>query len=148
MRRFLTALVVAGVGTMAAAQSSTSPVVVELYTSQGCSSCPSADRVLEKLAGRDDILPLSLHVDYWDYIGWADTFADPAYTQRQKVYARNMGERMIYTPQMVINGGAHVVGNRPMGRRGCVECSQGRTRPRDDFSTCEWRGIVGEGGSC
>lgn len=114
MRRLLSALVFAGVGTMAAAQSTTSPVVVELYTSQGCSSCPSADRVLEKLAGREDILPLSLHVDYWDYIGWADTFANPAFTQRQKVYARNMGERMIYTPQMVINGGAHVVGNRPM----------------------------------
>lgn len=114
MRRLLSALVVAGMGTMAAAQSSTSPVVVELYTSQGCSSCPSADRVLEKLAGREDILPLSLHVDYWDYIGWVDTFANPAYTKRQKVYARNMGERMIYTPQMVINGGAHVVGNRPM----------------------------------
>ena len=114
MRRILTALVFAGVGSMAAAQSSTSPVVVELYTSQGCSSCPSADRVLEKLSSRDDILPLSLHVDYWDYIGWADTFANPAFTERQKVYARNMGERMIYTPQMVINGGAHVVGNRPM----------------------------------
>ncbi|MCI5041246.1 MAG: DUF1223 domain-containing protein [Donghicola eburneus] len=114
MRRILTALVFAGIGSMAAAQSSTSPVVVELYTSQGCSSCPSADRVLEKLSARDDILPLSLHVDYWDYIGWADTFANPAFTERQKVYARTMGERMIYTPQMVINGGAHVVGNRPM----------------------------------
>lgn len=114
MRRLLSALVFAGMGTMAAAQSASSPVVVELYTSQGCSSCPSADRLLEKLAGREDVLPLSLHVDYWDYIGWEDTFANPAFTDRQKVYARNMGERMIYTPQMVVNGGAHVVGNRPM----------------------------------
>ena len=113
MRRILTALVFAGVGSMAAAQSSTSPVVVELYTSQGCSSCPSADRVLEKLSSRDDILPLSLHVDYWDYIGWADTFARPEHTQRQRGYASAAHTRTIYTPQMILNGETHIVGNQP-----------------------------------
>jgi hypothetical protein len=90
------------------------PVVVELYTSQGCSSCPPADALLKELAEREDVLPLALHVDYWDYIGWADTFANAKYTQRQKAYARAAGHRTIYTPQMVVEGEDHVVGYRPM----------------------------------
>ena len=90
------------------------PVVVELYTSQGCSSCPPADRFLaEELADRDDVIALALHVDYWDYIGWKDDFADPAYTQRQRGYARAAGSRTIYTPQMVIGGLDHVIGSHP-----------------------------------
>ena len=60
------------------------PVVIELYTSQGCSSCPPADALLGELASRDDVIPLALHVDYWDYIGWKDQFANPAYTERQR----------------------------------------------------------------
>ncbi len=89
------------------------PVVVELYTSQGCSSCPPADRFLHKLADRDDVIALALHVDYWDYIGWKDIFGSAAHTKRQRAYARVNGRRMIYTPQMIINGAEHVVGNRP-----------------------------------
>lgn len=91
-----------------------SPVVVELFTSQGCSSCPPADAMLHKLAERDDVIALALHVDYWDYIGWKDIFAVPAYTKRQRGYARANGRRMIYTPQMVINGQDDVVGAKPM----------------------------------
>ena len=90
------------------------PVLLELYTSQGCSSCPPADALLAELARRDEVLPLALHVDYWDYIGWADEFADPAHTQRQKGYARVVGSRSIYTPQFVIGGTDHVVGLKPM----------------------------------
>lgn len=90
------------------------PVVVELYTSQGCSSCPPADEILLKLAQRDDVIALALHVDYWDYIGWSDTFADPQYTTRQRAYARAISSRTIYTPQMIVGGVTHVVGNRPM----------------------------------
>lgn len=91
-----------------------SPVVVELYTSQGCSSCPAADRMLEQMVGHPEVLPLALHVDYWDYLGWKDGLADPQFTRRQKAYARSQGSRMIYTPQMVVNGqgfvkGAHAV---------------------------------------
>lgn len=86
------------------------PVVVELYTSQGCSSCPPADEMLHELAERSDVIALALHVDYWDYIGWADSFADPAYTTRQQNYARVAGARSIYTPQMVIGGQDHIVG--------------------------------------
>lgn len=97
-----------------AAQAGDQPVVVELYTSQGCSSCPPADAYFAKeLVGRDDVIALALHVDYWDYIGWKDDFASPANTKRQRNYARVANKRSIYTPQMVIGGVDHVVGNRP-----------------------------------
>ncbi|MFW2542354.1 DUF1223 domain-containing protein [Primorskyibacter sp. 2E107] len=90
------------------------PVVVELYTSQGCSSCPPADALLAELSERDDVIPLAMHVDYWDYIGWKDRFAVPAFTTRQKGYAHAQGEKMIYTPQVVVNGREDAVGSRPM----------------------------------
>lgn len=88
-------------------------VVLELYTSQGCSSCPPADKLLGELSQEnDDILALSFHVDYWDYIGWSDTFAAPKNNMRQKTYARRFHERMVYTPQMVIQGKTAMVGHR------------------------------------
>ncbi|MBU2959015.1 DUF1223 domain-containing protein [Paracoccus sp. 1_MG-2023] len=80
------------------------PVVVELFTSQGCSSCPPADHMLSRLSEDPEILPLSYHVDYWDYLGWADSFASPEFTERQEAYARSAGERSVYTPQMIVNG--------------------------------------------
>ncbi len=86
------------------------PVVVELFTSQGCSSCPPADAIMHDLAKRDDVIGLALHVDYWDYIGWKDEYADPFHTARQRAYAREGGRDMIYTPQMVVNGRQDVVG--------------------------------------
>ncbi len=92
---------------------SMAPVVVELYTSQGCSSCPPADDLLAELSDRDGVIPLALHVDYWDYIGWKDVFGRPQNTARQKAYARNAGRKMIYTPQMIIGGVADVVGANP-----------------------------------
>ncbi len=88
-------------------------VVVELYTSQGCSSCPPADDFFASLAGDPGVIPLALHVDYWDYLGWKDSFARPQHTNRQKAYARANGAKMIYTPQIVVNGSDIVVGNRP-----------------------------------
>lgn len=89
------------------------PVVVELFTSQGCSSCPPADVFMEALAADPDVIALSLHVDYWDYIGWADSFAKPQFTERQKAYARAAGSRMIYTPQIVVGGLDRVEGSQP-----------------------------------
>lgn len=89
------------------------PVMLELYTSQGCSSCPPADALISELALRDDVLPLALHVDYWDYIGWVDQFASPAYTERQKSYAESVGSRAIFTPQIIVGGTDHVVGSKP-----------------------------------
>ena len=86
-------------------------VLVELYTSQGCSSCPPADDLLQRLAERSDVLPLALHVDYWDYIGWKDAFAKPEFTKRQKQYARVMQAKSIFTPQAIINGAVSVVGS-------------------------------------
>ncbi|SNT74308.1 DUF1223 domain-containing protein [Paracoccus seriniphilus] len=80
------------------------PVVVELFTSQGCSSCPPADAMIARLSERRDILPLSFHVDYWDYLGWTDSFARPEFTDRQEGYARASGERALYTPQLIIDG--------------------------------------------
>ncbi len=87
--------------------------LVELFTSQGCSSCVSADAYFADLAKRDDIVAISLHVDYWDYLGWRDTFGDAAYTARQRSYAAAHGTRRVYTPQIVVNGVAgHVGSNR------------------------------------
>lgn len=95
-----------------AAAGGKSPTVVELFTSQGCSSCPPADRYLGKLAQRDDIIALSFHVDYWDYIGWKDTFALPQATARQRRHGRFLNARYVYTPEMVIDGIVDVVGSQ------------------------------------
>lgn len=101
-----------GAGTHTAAAGDTRPVVVELFTSQGCSSCPPADALLTELAGKPDVLALSFHVDYWDYIGWKDPFAAAQYTERQRDYAAALGLRYVYTPQMVIDGRHNVVGSK------------------------------------
>lgn len=87
------------------------PVVVELFTSEGCNSCPPADAYLGELAKRPDILALSWHVDYWDYIGWKDPFAQHAFTMRQRAYSRALDQRYVYTPQMVINGRLQGIGS-------------------------------------
>lgn len=99
------------IGLPIAAEAEGSPIVVELYTSQGCSSCPPADALLEELSRNPQILALALHVDYWDYLGWQDSLASPAFTQRQKDYAHAAGERTIYTPQAIVNGAERVVGS-------------------------------------
>jgi len=88
------------------------PVVVELYTSQGCSSCPPADALLGELAQQPGLLALSFHVDYWDYIGWQDPFASALYTERQRDYAAKLGLRYVYTPQIVVDGRHDVVGSK------------------------------------
>jgi hypothetical protein len=88
------------------------PIVVELFTSQGCSDCPAADRLVTELAKRKDVIALSLPITYWDMLGWKDTFATDANTQRQKSYARAMSHSGIYTPQMIVDGRFDVVGNQ------------------------------------
>ena len=84
--------------------------VVELFTSQGCNSCPPADAVLAELGKRGDVVALGYHVDYWDYLGWNDTLATPENTARQRDYGRAFGSRSVYTPQAVINGRVHING--------------------------------------
>ncbi len=81
-----------------------SPVVVEFFTSQGCSACPPADAFFAELAERADVVALALHVDYWDYLGWQDVFGRAEHTERQRAYAKANGERTIYTPQMIVQG--------------------------------------------
>jgi hypothetical protein len=110
LKSFLFAAAIALMALPAAAQERLL-TVVELYTSQGCSSCPPADAFLGELAGREDILALSFHVDYWDYIGWKDPYASPAHTDRQRRYSRRFGRRYVYTPQMVIQGMAEEIGS-------------------------------------
>src|SRR5215831_12849624 len=85
--------------------------VVELFTSQGCSSCPPADALLGKLAHDPNMIALTLAIDYWDYIGWKDTLAIPGHANRQKAYSRMRGDRGVYTPQAVVNGTAQALGS-------------------------------------
>ena len=87
-------------------------VVVELFSSQGCSSCPPADRLLTELKDKPGVLAISYHVDYWDYLGWKDTLGSPEYSQRQYDYAKARGDMNVYTPQMIINGGKPLVGSQ------------------------------------
>lgn len=87
--------------------------VVELFTSQGCPSCPRADKMLGELAAREDILALSFHVDYWDYYGWTDPFASEVYSQRQQRYLNQRGVPYVYTPQIVVDGRWQASGNKP-----------------------------------
>jgi len=85
--------------------------VVELFTSQGCSSCPAADRLLGELANDPTLVSMSLPIDYWDYLGWKDTLADPRNTARQRGYSKLRADREVYTPQVVVNGSYHVLGS-------------------------------------
>jgi hypothetical protein len=101
--------------------------VVELFTSQGCSSCPPADKVLGELAKDPSVVALSLPIDYWDYLGWKDTLADARFSARQKAYSRMRGDREVYTPQVVVNGSVHVIGSDWKG----IESAIGDTRKAD-----------------
>ncbi len=103
-------------------------VVVELFTSQGCSSCPPADAYVGELAKRDDVIALSFHVDYWNYIGWSDPFSSPQWTKRQQSYGKSLRRGYIYTPQMVIDGELQGAGSR----RGQIELliRGARSRPK------------------
>jgi len=101
--------------------------VVELFTSQGCSSCPPADKIIGELAKDPSIIALSMPIDYWDYLGWKDTLADSRFTARQKAYSKVRGDREVYTPQAVVNGEAHVIGSDRAG----IESAIGATRRTD-----------------
>ena len=85
--------------------------VIELFTSQGCSSCPPADKLLSQFVTDPSLIPISLPIDYWDYLGWKDTLADPRNSARQRAYSRMRGDREVYTPQVVVNGSVHALGS-------------------------------------
>ncbi len=100
----------------------TSPVLIELFTSEGCSSCPPADRLLKRLAAekKENIYVLSFHVDYWNYIGWKDPFSQARFSDRQRQYARQFSLQSIYTPQIVVNGTAEFVGSDEQRLRAAI----------------------------
>ncbi len=129
-------------------------VVVELFTSQGCSSCPAADALLTKLGENPKILPLSLHVDYWDYLGWKDKFASPQFTQRQKAYAHTARDKMVYTPQAIVQGKYRLVGNRGGELEAAVSKQLSQKQPgrvtldrQNDMLSISAQPIVGEYGA-
>jgi hypothetical protein len=99
------------VASFVAARAAEPRALLELFTSQGCSSCPDADKLLGELTGDPSLIALSVPIDYWDYLGWKDTLASPAHSARQRAYARVRGDRQVYTPQIVVNGSMHVLGS-------------------------------------
>src|ERR1700761_3360928 len=102
--------------------------VVELFTSQGCSSCPPADKIIGELAKDPSVIAMSMPIDYWDYLGWKDTLADSRFSARQKAYSRARGDREVYTPQAIINGSVHVIGSDLAG----IESAIGATAKEAD----------------
>ncbi len=100
------------------------PVIVELFTSQGCSSCPPADAYFKVLKEQPDVVALSYHVDYWDYLGWRDTLGSPECSQRQYDYAKSRGDKNVYTPQTIINGGKHFVGSQRVRVSGGIDAAR------------------------
>lgn len=127
-------------GQPAPAATTGGPIVLELFTSQGCSSCPAAERLLGELAragsfdGRP-IAPLAFHVDYWDDLGWADPYASPAWTERQRRYAQALGDTRVYTPELVVGGAAGMVGSNPVAVSGAITRA---TRPAALPVTAQW----------
>jgi len=107
------ATLVLGIAVLASSAHAKSPVVVELFTSQGCASCISADDLIGDLADRPHVLALTFGVDYWDYLGWQDTFAKSEFTDRQRAYLKPLALRDVYTPQVVIDGHLQAAANHP-----------------------------------
>lgn len=120
--------VVAITATVQPAAAQSPRAVVELFTSQGCSSCPPADKVLGDLARDPSVVALTMPIDYWDYLGWKDTLADSRFSMRQKAYSRMRGDRDVYTPQVIVNGERHLIGSD----RAAIDAAMRETRRADD----------------
>ena len=115
--------------------------VIELFTSQGCSSCPPADKLIGEFAADPSLVSISLPIDYWDYLGWKDTLADPHHTARQKGYSKVRGDREVYTPQVVVNGGLHALGSD----RSAIERAIAQSRQNPETLAVPVRLTVGDG---
>ena len=111
MRDCLACVVVVAVTAVSSYAAAEPRAVIELFTSQGCSSCPPADKLLAQFTSDPSLVPISLPIDYWDYLGWKDTLADPRNSARQRAYSRVRGDREVYTPQVVVNGSLHALGS-------------------------------------
>jgi len=106
------------------------PVVVELFTAQGCASCKQANRLIARMAGTPGVIALTWSVDYWDYLGWKDTFAQPEFTARQRAYGRRLGPRDVYTPQVVVDGAAQVSGDDTDAVQALIRKAEHSRRPQ------------------
>lgn len=140
--------VIAGLAALiwaSAASAARQPVVVELYTAQGCSSCAAADRLVSQLAQRKGVLALTLSVDYWDYLGWSDTFARPEFTARQRAYMQKMGMREVYTPQLVIDGRLQASGANPARVEALIKQAQRAGHNSPEMVVRRGRLAVGSG---
>ena len=122
--RLVDAALVVAVASVSLSASAQTRAVLELFTSQGCSSCPPADKLLGELAADPSVVALSLPIDYWDYLGWKDTLADSRHTARQRAYSRVRGDHEVYTPQIVVNGSLHALGSD----RDAVEAAIAKSR--------------------
>ena len=121
--------VAAALGTFASTANAAPPrAVIELFTSQGCSSCPPADKLLATLAKDPSVIAISLPVDYWDRLGWKDTLAKHAFTERQQAYAAVRGDGQVYTPQAVVNGSEHAVGSQASAVEAAIGATQQNLR--------------------
>ncbi|MGE5564898.1 MAG: DUF1223 domain-containing protein [Parcubacteria group bacterium] len=113
MRKAAFSFIVLALGALSTPAAARPPVIVELFTAQGCSACIKANAHVAALAEQKGVLPLTFSVDYWDYLGWTDSYARPEFTDRQKAYARRLGLREVYTPQVIVDGRHQVGGNQP-----------------------------------
>jgi len=134
-------VVISSTALLCAAARAQTRAVVELFTSQGCSSCPPADKLLAELAADPSLVAMSVPIDYWDYLGWKDTLADPHNTARQKGYAHVRGDGQVYTPQAVINGSIHALGSD----RAAIEHAIEKARGSGPGSLLPVRLAVGDG---
>jgi hypothetical protein len=128
--RVLFSLIATALGVVALPSAKAEPrAVVELFTSQGCSSCPAADKLLSELQSDPSFITLSLAIDYWDYLGWKDTLALAGHTNRQRAYSQMRGDREIYTPQAIVNGVAQAIGSDRAGIESAVAQSYSTASP-------------------
>jgi hypothetical protein len=134
-RLLLIAILGAAPCSAAWAKTPKSPVVVELFTAQGCASCKTANRLIGQIADRRGFIVLTWSVDYWDYLGWKDTFAQPAFAARQRAFARRLGPTDVYTPQVVVDGAGQVSGDDDAAVEALIGASEIplRGRPRIEF---------------
>jgi hypothetical protein len=122
IRRVALPLAIIASGLISSAAMGAEPrAVIELFTSQGCSSCPPADKLAGELAQDPTLLVMSLPIDYWDYLGWKDTLANPGHTNRQRAYSKARGDREVYTPQVVVNGMAQALGSDRTAIEGAIK---------------------------
>jgi hypothetical protein len=135
---FLVPVLAPATGGAARADQSQPPIVVELFTSQGCSSCPPADKYFGELVKRPEVLAIAFHIEYWNYIGWPDPYSKPWATRRQRDYASKLKQRFVYTPEIVIQGAAEGVGSERETIEALIRAAAAKPLPHPDLKL-RWR---------